>query len=91
LKDQWHNARAVALDHIKPSDAKKSRKKTTGVVAASDLVVDNELSFRALNASWERELPCGFDVKSLEILFPEEMNAYQRWKKVMRAPFSYHD
>lgn len=44
--------------------------------------MDNELSFRALEASGERNIPCGFDVKALEILFPEEMNAYRRWKTV---------
>lgn len=82
MKDQWHHARASALEGVKTCDAKKSLKKTVGAVASSDLVVDNELSFRALNASWEREIPCGFNVKSLEVLFPEEMHAYQRWKKV---------
>lgn len=27
----------------------------------------------------------GFDVSQLEILFPEEMNAYKRWEKVREA------
>ena len=49
--------------------------------------MDNELSFRALEASGERNIPCGFDVKALEILFPEEMNAYRRWKTVSTLLF----
>jgi hypothetical protein len=28
------------------------------------------------------DVSCGFDVAQLETLFPEEMSAYQRWKKV---------
>jgi len=51
--------------------------------------VDNELSFRALEASGERNIPCGFDVKALEILFPEEMNAYRRWKTVSTSFLVY--
>ena len=85
MKDQWYHARASALQHRKQSDARKSLKKTTGVASTTDLVVDSELSFRALQASYERDVPCGFDIKSLETLFPEEMNAYQRWKKVNLA------
>ena len=50
-------------------------------------MVGNELSFRALEASGERNIPCGFDVKALEILFPEEMNAYRRWKTVSTLLF----
>ena len=32
------------------------------------------------------DVPCGFDVAQLEKLFPEEMGAYQRWKKVSMMP-----
>jgi len=28
---------------------------------------------------------CGFDVPELEVLFPEEMMAYQRWKRMQKA------
>lgn len=83
-RDQWHHARASAADRM--SAARENLKKTTGAVAAADLIVDNEMSFRALNPDWAREIPCGFDTESLEILFPEEMNAYQRWKKVSPYP-----
>jgi hypothetical protein len=31
----------------------------------------------------------GFDVSQLEILFPEEMNAYKRWEKVREAACSF--
>ena len=79
LKDQFHHARATVCT---TGYAKRTAQKIRGVVSSSDLVVDNELSFRALDASWERNVPCGFDVRALEILFPEEMNAYRRWKKV---------
>jgi len=83
LRDQWHHARATATQHVKGTQAKNHRENIKGAVSTSDLIVDNELSFRALEATWERNnIPCGFDVKSLDILFPEEMNAYQRWKKV---------
>ena len=48
-------------------------------------VADSELSFRAMDGfadSLRSELPCGLDVPQLETLFPEEMGAYERWKKV---------
>lgn len=82
MRDQWFHARASALTSVKLSDAKRNMMKTVGAIASSDLAVDNELSFRALNGAWEREMSCGFDMKSLKVLFPEEMNAYHRWKKV---------
>jgi hypothetical protein len=64
--------------------ANKVLEKTTGAISTSSHVVDNELSFRALDGfdSMGRDPSCGFDVKALEMLFPEEMGAYQRWKKV---------
>lgn len=62
-------------------------KKTTSGKSALPLyaVVDSELSFRALDGNGDGiryDVSCGFDVPQLETLFPEEMNAYQRWKKV---------
>lgn len=82
LREQWIHARAGALQHQKESVVKKGLKKATGTVSAADLVVDSELSFRALQPTYERDAACGFDIKSLETLFPEEMNAYHQWKKV---------
>ena len=46
---------------------------------------DIELSFKAMDGFGDNlrlDVPCGFDVSQLEMLFPEEMSAYQRWKKV---------
>ena len=54
--------------------------------AASILVraVDQSMYYSAHtgNEALSRNLPCGFDVEQVEKLFPEEMKAYQRWKKV---------
>lgn len=89
LKDQWYHARAAAALHTN-SGAKEYLKKTKGAILSHDM--DSELSFRALDGfdSMKNNAPCGFDLRSLEMLFPEEMGAYKRWKKVslMFRPFS---
>eukprot|EP00804_Cyclotella_cryptica_P014289 CCRYP_020759-RA/>CCRYP_020759-RA protein AED:0.05 eAED:0.05 QI:50/1/1/1/0.75/0.6/5/224/554 len=84
LKDQWYHARAAAVVHTK-SGSKDYLEKTKGAILSH--VMDNELSFRALDGfdSMKNNAPCGFDLKSLEMLFPEEMGAYQRWKKMHEA------
>jgi hypothetical protein len=81
LKDQWYHARAAAAVHTK-SGAREYLKKTKGAILSH--VIDSELSFRALDGfdSMKNNVPCGFDLRSLEMLFPEEMGAYKRWKKV---------
>jgi hypothetical protein len=58
-------------------------KKTTS--GERSVVMDSELSFRAMDGFADGirfDVGCGFDVSQLETLFPEEMGAYQRWKKV---------
>jgi len=58
------------------------KKTSTGIQSS---VGDNELSFKAMDGfsdNLRHDLQCGFDVPQLEMLFPEEMRAYQRWKKV---------
>lgn len=58
-------------------------KKTSSGIQKS--VIDSELSFRAMDGFADElrfDVSCGFDVPQLETLFPEEMGAYQRWKKV---------
>ena len=85
-KDQWHLARANATLHTKDGP-KTNLAKVTGANLHS-ACVDNEMSFKALE-SYDRlifDVPCGFDVAQLEKLFPEEMGAYQRWKKVSMMP-----
>lgn len=81
MKDQWYHARAAAVIHNR-SGGREYLEKTNGAILSH--VVDNELSFRALDGfdSMRHNAPCGFDLKSLEMLFPEEMGAYKRWKKV---------
>ena len=79
-KDQWHQARAQAIDN--PKLAKDELKKTSTGVASTD-AVDNDLTFMALDgvaSSLRKDVPCGFDVPQLETLFPEVMQAYKRWK-----------
>lgn len=82
LKDQWHQARAVATMHRANASNLEIQKTSTQV---QSLVADNELSFRAMDGHADAlryDVPCGFDVSQLDVLFPEEMGAYQRWKKV---------
>ena len=64
---------------------KAEMKKTTSGGERSVAVMDSELSFRAMDGFADEirfDVGCGFDVSQLETLFPEEMGAYQRWKKV---------
>ena len=88
LKDSWHHARAVAQMHRGAYATKEEMKKTTSGVQSSVAVMDSELSFRAMDGCADGiryDVGCGFDVSQLETLFPEEMGAYQRWKKVCRV------
>ncbi|KAL7541750.1 hypothetical protein ACHAXR_011593 [Thalassiosira sp. AJA248-18] len=85
LKDKWHQARAAATMY-RTSTSNEQIKKTSTKVHGS--VADNELSFKAMDGfgdNLRQDVPCGFDVPQLEILFPEEMGAYQRWKKMHDA------
>jgi hypothetical protein len=69
-----HRGAAASNDQIK--------KTSTGIQSS---VADNELSFRAMDGCGDEirfDVSCGFDLAQLETLFPEEMSAYQRWKKV---------
>ena len=49
--------------------------------------VDPEMLFQAIGgyAKIGMESKCGFDDAQLEKLFPEEMHAYQRWRKMHKA------
>ena len=88
MKEQWHQARAAALMHRKDS-AKEEMKKTSGGELNSTLMTtgDSELSFRALGGldPLRFDTPCGFGIEQLQILFPEEMTAYKRWKRMHKA------
>jgi hypothetical protein len=69
-----HRGEAATKDEIK---------KTSSGMHSS--VVNNELSFRAMDGFGDElrfDVSCGFDILQLETLFPEEMCAYQKWKKV---------
>ena len=71
--------------HLGPYSSKLEFNKTTSGVQTKSSATDTELSFRAMDGfgdNLRKDLPCGFDVDQLETLFPEEMGAYQRWKKV---------
>ncbi|KAL9188405.1 hypothetical protein ACHAXT_006783 [Thalassiosira profunda] len=81
-KDKWHQARAEATMYRASAASQEMKKTTTGVPSA---VADNELSFKAMDGNSDNlrfDVPCGFDVSQLDVLFPEEMGAYQRWKKM---------
>jgi len=84
MKERWHQARAAAMMHDSCS-VKENMKKTTGATATS--TGDSELSFRALGGldPLRFDTPCGFGIEQLQTLFPEEMSAYQRWKKMHKA------
>lgn len=66
LKEKWHRAKDAANNRASTGD------------------IDVDMYFRALEGTdrLKFNLPCGFDTAQLEQLFPEEMRAYQRWKKV---------
>lgn len=90
LKENWHQARAVATQHRGQYSVKDELKKTSTGIQGS--VADSELSFRAMDGCADDlrfDVPCGFDIPQLETLFPEEMGAYERWKKV-RHKESFH-
>ena len=50
----------------------------------ADCELDPSMSYRVLGGRSRQSFgaKCGFDVAQLEILFPEEMNEYQKWAKV---------
>lgn len=87
MKEQWQQARAVAVMHR--NNSAKQIKKTSPVESAvtKTSVGDSELSFRALGGidQLRFDTPCGFNIDQLQKLFPEEMSAYQRWKKMHKA------
>ena len=62
----------------------RSTKKETEILEdITSHEIDPKMSYRALNHLERQVEPkCGFDVAQLEVLFPEEMNEYQKWSKV---------
>jgi len=86
MKDEVQCARTTAKLHCaKRKDRQILEREGEAVL------VDPELLYRAIGEGIRRstpsELKCGFDVLHLKTLFPEEMYAYQRWKK-MHKDFS---
>ena len=88
MKEQWHQARAAAMMHDS-SSVRDIMKKTSrgGMTATLTSTGDSELAFRALGGidPLRFDTPCGFGIEQLQTLFPEEMSAYQRWKKMHKA------
>lgn len=88
-KEQWHQARAAAVMHSSSSVKDQMKKTIGGELSATvpSAAGDSELSFRALSGidPLRFDTPCGFNLEQLETLFPEEMSAYQRWKKMHKA------
>ena len=88
-KEQWHKARAAATMHSSDSVKSNMKKLTTQeeLTVTATSIGDSELSFRALGGidRLRFDTACGFDVDQLRKLFPEEMSAYQRWKKMHKA------
>lgn len=85
-KNDWHQARAEATMHRGEAASKLEMKKTSTGIQSS--VADCELSFRAMEARGDLlrfDVSCGFDTSQFEVLFPEEMSAYQRWKNMHDA------
>mmetsp|Transcript_14760 Transcript_14760/g.27939 ORF Transcript_14760/g.27939 Transcript_14760/m.27939 type:complete len:515 (-) Transcript_14760:147-1691(-) len=69
LKEKWQKAKDAANNRAPAGD------------------IDVDMYFKALEGTdrLKFNLPCGFDTAQLEQLFPEEMRAYQRWKKMHKA------
>ena len=63
---------------------RKDDKEKFGESAVVHQNVDPFMVFRAVSGydplSFESKV--GFDVSQLDVLFPEEMNAYKKWEKV---------
>ena len=88
-KNDWHQARAEATMHRGEAASKlEMAKKTTSTTGIQSSVADCELSFRAMEAHGDVlrfDVSCGFDISQFDILYPEEMSAYQRWKNMHDA------
>lgn len=82
-KAEYKKAQAAATLHTKrPRHIDKET-----VESLTETTVDSSMLFRAIGG-YDRlsyDPKCGFDVPELEVLFPEEMMAYQRWKKMQKA------
>jgi len=65
--------------HIRKDDKEKF-----GESSVINREVDPSMVFRAVSGydplSYDSKV--GFDISQLDVLFPEEMNAYKRWEKV---------
>lgn len=77
--------KAKTIVHLS-SSRKADRESLAGEGNMADSI-DLDMYFRAIEGtdSLRKDLKVGFDVSSLEKLFPEEMYAYQRWNKMHDA------
>ena len=78
--------RQLLTGTVPAGDGKEDSRGTT-VDAGTGNEVRSDIIFEILANPNSRnklsyELQCGFDETQLEALFPEEMQSYQRWKKV---------
>ena len=84
-KAEYKKAQAATTLH--GSRPRHIDQKTVDSVIAGETTVDSSMLFRAIGG-YDRlsyDPKCGFDVPELEVLFPEEMMAYQRWKRMQKA------
>ena len=84
-KAEYKKAQAAASLH--GTRPRHIDQKTVDSVIAGETTVDSSMLFRAIGG-YDRlsyDPKCGFDVPELEVLFPEEMMAYQRWKRMQKA------
>jgi hypothetical protein len=84
-KAEYKKAQAAATLHA--TRPRHIDQKTVDSVIAGETTIDSSMLFRAIGG-YDRlsyDPKCGFDVPELEVLFPEEMMAYQRWKRMQKA------
>jgi len=85
LKEDYNRAKVIANLH-KAKKKERSILKEGSDAPVSDNV-DLEMLFKAISG-YDKigyEPKCGFDDTQLEKLFPEEINAYKRWKNAHEA------
>mmetsp|Transcript_24055 Transcript_24055/g.43492 ORF Transcript_24055/g.43492 Transcript_24055/m.43492 type:complete len:466 (-) Transcript_24055:25-1422(-) len=87
LKDARGLRRQMKRDYNKAKAALNINARPKAHQYDPDYEMDPNMMYRVLEGydKLAYEPKCGFDVAQLEILFPEEMNAYKRWKDMHKA------
>ena len=85
MKQDYERAKVMVNLHRMKRKQRSVLKEETDVPRSGN--VDPDMMFQAIGGYSKigYEPKCGFDHTQLEKLFPEEMNAYQRWRRMHKA------